>query len=229
MTQANPSLEAGNSLNDIKLEAQLKKAIAEQPNARAKILTGAMRVLKKKGLANCAVEDILLAADVSRGSFYQYFQNKFDVAATLFKYLQIIIIKLAKEASTGERRPFVRLNNTFAVYVNAQVQVGWLYSMLLAEAKQIGSPLAAAREEMLDTLINLVDSTFTHTQGRKVDKDVYRALIYALEELMLYKQSKGKFSEADAVHLGKVMQPIIQRTMAMEGDELFALPLRSEE
>jgi len=228
VNQTTASLPASNGTVPAKLETQLKKLLSEPSNARSKILIGSLRVLKKKGLADCAVEDILQAADVSRGSFYQYFQNKYDVAATLFRAVQAILVKQAKDASVGERRPFVRLENTFAVYVNAQVQLGWLYSMLLAEAKQIGSPLAEVREEVLDTLINLVDSTFSVTQGRKVEKDVYRALIYALEDLMLYKQSKGKFSEADARHLRNVMQPIIQRTMAMAGDELMDLPLRTE-
>ena len=228
VTQSNPAQASVKPLNAKNLEARLKKTIAEQASVRAKILSGAVRVLRKKGLNNCSVEDILLAAEISRGSFYQYFQNKYDVAATLLKYVQTILIQLAQEASIGERRPSVRMANTFDVYVNAQTQLGWLYSMLLAEAKQIGSPLASVREELFSTMIALIDSSITNLQGRKVEKDVFRALLYAVEDLMLFKQSQGKFSDADASHVRAVMQPIVQRTLAMQGDELLSLPLAND-
>ena len=44
-----------------------------------RILTAACSLFSRRGVANVSVEDILLEADVSRGTFYKYFSNKEDV------------------------------------------------------------------------------------------------------------------------------------------------------
>lgn len=206
------------------MKSRLKDAIAAEPPARAKVLTAAIKVLRKKGLAGCSVEDLLVEGSVSRGSFYQYFQSKFDVAAALFRHMQQILISLSRGISTGERQPVARLKNTFTIYLQAQTQLGWLYAMLLAEAKQPGSPLAAARGELLETMTALIDRSLQDMQGRSVEPDVIRALLLAMEELTLLVHQRGEFSEREASHIRDVMLPIIQRALALPGEALLDLP-----
>ncbi len=221
-TDANPAPESVPRTADMK--SRLKDAIAAEPPARAKVLSAAIRVLRKKGLAECSVEDLLVEGSVSRGSFYQYFQSKYDVAAALFRHMQQILISLSRGISGGERQPLARLENNFRIYLHAQTQLGWLYAMLLAEAKQPGSPLATARNELLDTMTALIDRSLRDMQDRAVEPDVIRALLLAMEELTLLVHQRGEFSEREARHIRDVMLPIIQRTLALPGEPLLDLP-----
>lgn len=209
-----------------RIRQRLKDAIATEPPARARILAAAIKVFQKKGLASSSVEDLLVAAPASRGSFYQYFQNKHDVAAALFRHMQQLLIILCREASGGERQPAVRLQNTFRVYLQAQEDLGGLYAMLLAEAKQPGSALAAARWDVLETATALIERSLLDMQGRAVEPDVIRALLLAMEELTLLVYQRSAFSAQQAEHIRRVMLPIIQRALALPGDSLMELPLR---
>jgi AcrR family transcriptional regulator len=44
-----------------------------------RIVAAACSLFSRRGVANVSVEDILLEADISRGTFYKYFSNKEDV------------------------------------------------------------------------------------------------------------------------------------------------------
>lgn len=207
------------------VKARLKAAIALEPKARAKVLTAAITVFRKKGVSGCTVEDLLQTGSVSRGSFYQYFQSKFDVAAALFRHLQQILVEMTRTASAGEREPLTRLQNAFQVYMQLQIEVGWLYAMLMVEAKQPTSPLAAVREEVLNNAIRLIDRTMRDLQGRALEPDVYCALILTIEELTLRAHQQGAFKAADAERIRGVMLPIVQRTLARPGEALLELPI----
>jgi len=207
------------------VKARLKAAIALEPKARAKVLTAAITVFRKKGVGGCTVEDLLQTGTVSRGSFYQYFQSKFDVAAALFRHLQQILVEMTRTASAGEREPLTRLQNAFQVYMQLQIDVGWLYAMLMVEAKQPTSPLAAVREEVLSNAIRLIDRTMRDLQGRALEPDVYCALILTIEELTLRAHQQGTFKAADAERIRSVMLPIVQRTLARPGESLLELPV----
>jgi AcrR family transcriptional regulator len=65
-----------------------KKALAEKPAAASyqrrqlthqRIVDAGCSLFTRRGVAQISVEDILLEADVSRGTFYKYFSNKEDV------------------------------------------------------------------------------------------------------------------------------------------------------
>lgn len=203
------------------VKARLKAAIALEPKARAKVLNAAVTVFRKKGLSGCSVEDLLQTGSVSRGSFYQYFQSKYDVAAALFRHIQQIVVEMTRTASAGEREPQARLRNAFQVYMQLQIEIGWLYAMLLVEAKQPGSPLALVREEILDNATRLIDRTMRDLRGRALATEVYCVLILAIEELTLRAHQKGAFRQADADRIRNVMLPIVQRALAEPGDPLL--------
>lgn len=204
---------------------RLKAAIAAEPKARAKVLSAALKVFRKKGLSGCSVEDLLQEGPVSRGSFYQYFQSKYDVAAALFKHLQQILVDMTRGSSAGERDPLKRVQNVFQVYMQLQIEIGWLYAMLLVEAKQPGSPLAQVREDLLSNATRLIDRTMRDIQGRELHPDVYCVLLLAIEELTLRAHQRGTFKQVDADRIRAVMIPIVQRAFARPGDALLDLPL----
>ena len=202
----------------------MKIAIAAEPKARAKVLTAALKVFRKRGLSGCSVEDLLQEGPVSRGSFYLYFQSKYDVAAALFKHLQNILVGMTREASMGERDPLKRVQNVFQAYMQLQIEIGWLYAMLLVEAKQPGSPLAEVREELLSNAMRLIDRTMRDIQGRDLHPDVYCVLLLAIEEMTLRAHQRGSFKQADADRIRTVMIPLVQRAFAREGDPLMEWP-----
>lgn len=222
------SSTASKSVRADSVKNRLKAAIASEPKARAKVLTAALKVFRKKGLSGCSVEDLLQEGPVSRGSFYQYFQSKYDVAAALFKHLQSILVDMTRGVSAGERDPLRRVQNVFQVYMQLQIEIGWLYAMLLVEAKRPDSPMAQVREELLDNAARLIDRTLRDIQARDLHSDVYVVLLLAIEELTLRAHQKGPFKQADADHIRAVMIPMVQRALAQAGDTLLELPVSSK-
>lgn len=60
-----------------------RRAELDRPDTRTAILEATERQLENSSLHELSVERILEEADVSRGSFYSYFESKYDVAGAL--------------------------------------------------------------------------------------------------------------------------------------------------
>ena len=68
-------------------------------NTRNRILRAAEKLFKVRGFEKTSVDQIVMAADVAKGTFYQYFETKIDVALAIVseaqqQYLEEIQTKL---------------------------------------------------------------------------------------------------------------------------------------
>lgn len=205
---------------------RLRDSLRGQGRSKGKLLLAAMEVFAAKGLEVCTVEDLLQQGGVSRGSFYQHFQNKYEVAAVLFEQLQDTLTTVIRERSSGEREPLKRLQNAFDVYMETQIQIGGLYALLLGESKRSDSPLALARARVNQRMADIIVDTIAILQGRHIEPDVILVLILALEELTLEVHRRGPFTPDQAQHIRAVMLPILQRTMAPPGTPLLEVLTR---
>jgi AcrR family transcriptional regulator len=57
--------------------------VQRRQDTRRRILSAAGRLFRKKGFARTSVEQIVAGAEVAKGTFYQYFPAKIDVALAL--------------------------------------------------------------------------------------------------------------------------------------------------
>ena len=75
---------------------------AEQ--TRVKLVRCALRLIARRGLANVTVEDITEAADVGKGTFFNYFESKEQVLGVLAE-MQLARIRSAEELAGKGGRP----------------------------------------------------------------------------------------------------------------------------
>lgn len=191
---------------------------------RGRIIVGAMETFEKRGVAETTVEHILRKAEVSRGTFYQYFRSKDDVLATVFEYsVHLLVARVAAAIETVEA-PFQKIERAVDVYLTMQLEQGRLIHGMLVEALRPGSPMAAMREWGMQTMVSFIDASVQAAQGRRVEPLVYRSLLAAVEGLVLHFQDEGRLTEDDAARIRSVVIPIIERTMALAGDALPDLP-----
>ena len=59
------------------------RIVEKRENVRNRLVTAGSHLIAERGLVNVSVEDILGAAGISRRTFYGYFENKFELAASI--------------------------------------------------------------------------------------------------------------------------------------------------
>ena len=58
------------------VDGRSKRALDQRKKTKEKILRAAQQVIGKKGFQSTSVEDVLKASDISRGTFYLYFESR---------------------------------------------------------------------------------------------------------------------------------------------------------
>ena len=85
-------------------ELTLKRRLRSPELTEARILQAAEEVFGDKGYANATVADVVERAQVSRGAFYLYFDNKEDVFKTLVGRAIADLFEVTTRRSTGTIR-----------------------------------------------------------------------------------------------------------------------------
>lgn len=85
-------------------EAILKRRLRSPELTEARILQAAEEVFGGRGYANATIADIVELAEVSRGAFYLYFDNKEDVFRTLVGRVIADLFEVTTRRSSGTIR-----------------------------------------------------------------------------------------------------------------------------
>lgn len=215
--------------SDLRAMSSAELETAEPPlldlsGTRGRILAGAMQVFGERGVDDTTVEHILRAADVSRGTFYQYFRSKDDLLTTVFAYSVHLLVARVGESIAQVEAPFAKIERAVDVYLDLQLEQGRLIHGMLREALRPGSRMAEMREWGMQTMVSFIDASVREAQGREVDLLVYRSLLSAVEGLVLHFQDEGRLTPEKARRIRAAVIPIIERTMALPGDALPELP-----
>lgn len=88
-------------------EQKLTKRQIQAQNTQNKIYCTAIDLLEKKGFDNLTVEEICQKAEVSIGSFYNYFKSKNDILNIIYKvaddYFNEVVADALKEGDSYEK------------------------------------------------------------------------------------------------------------------------------
>jgi AcrR family transcriptional regulator len=191
---------------------------------RGRILTGAMQAFQERGVPATTVEHILRSAGVSRGTFYEYFENKEDVLSSVFAYSVHLLVERIRAAIADVEDPAVKVERSIDAYLAMQLEQGRLIQGMWVEALRPGSRMAEMREWAIQNVIEFIDSSVFTAQHRRADPLVYRGLLASIEGLTMYFQDRGAMNAAGAQLIRRVIIPIIGRTMALPGDPVPDLP-----
>ena len=106
-----------------------------KPNVREKVVIAGLEQFHRLGFHGCSVEDITSFAGVPKGSFYNHFQSKEDLALAAMERYRAV----AQHPSLGEhnRSPVKRLKEYFAflskTFIDAENSKGCLFGNLANE------------------------------------------------------------------------------------------------
>jgi AcrR family transcriptional regulator len=70
---------------------------------RSCLIQSALQLIAERGYPDVTVADITEAADVGKGTFYNYFQSKEHILATIAEIQQLTVSHALDEAETGQR------------------------------------------------------------------------------------------------------------------------------
>lgn len=191
---------------------------------RGRILTGAMQAFEERGVPATTVEHILRAAGISRGTFYEYFDNKDDVLTTVFAYSVHLLVERVRDAIADVDDPMVKIERAVDVYLAMQREQGRLIHGMWVEALRPGSRMAEMREWAIHNVIEFIEGSILTAQHRRVDPLVYRGLLAAIEGLTMHALDGGPISPEAARRIRAAIIPIIARTVALPGDKPPELP-----
>ena len=192
----------------------------QQPRAdtRHRILRGAVRVFKAKGYEPSSEEDLLLAAGVSRRTFYQNYSGKLDVLRGLFQAatgaLQSELLAAMGRAPHTARGQIEAMT---AAYLEIQRSGGTLLMLLQSEAVRPDTPLAADRAQALDALVEAMAARIEAVAQRPVNPLTLRYLMLGFEGLCVFLHQRDGISRNDV----ELMLADAYRVMATA----LALPL----
>ena len=112
--------------------------IRDKEATRQRILEAAEEVFAEKGYHGAVVDDIVQAADTSKGGFYFHFPNKQGIFLALMEALTPRLISAAERAISQEAEPVAKLDAALRTVLETFSRHRRLSKILLIEAVGLG-------------------------------------------------------------------------------------------
>jgi TetR/AcrR family transcriptional regulator, transcriptional repressor for nem operon len=144
-----------------------------QRNAKEQLVAGASKVLLEKGYNAASVGDIVAAAGVPKGSVYNHFDSKEELALeALRRYIASYPIDAL---ATGEGKPLRRLRASFEATSERTVERGVTCGCMLGNfsTELVGEPIAAMVAAALTHWSEAVSAVLRQAQeAGELDRDL---------------------------------------------------------
>jgi AcrR family transcriptional regulator len=124
-----------------------RKVPAKRDRTRATLIRAAFSVYARLGFDAPTIDDFIAEAQVSRGTFYNYFQTREDLMAAVAADLTTFIISRVESASRGVRDPLERIAIATRYFITLAAKNetrGWVLARMIPI---VGGPLTNAMSE----------------------------------------------------------------------------------
>jgi AcrR family transcriptional regulator len=193
------------------------------------ILQGAAIVFADKGFRASSVEDILVAANISRRTFYRLYKSKEEVASALYQIGTGRLLEGCKAAIREEKEPLRQIERCIDAHLENAGVFGRLVYVLGGEAQARESLLY---EQRMETHRALVSALVEGSSARRVEPLVFQALIIALEGVVRVVLDTGdegrRVSSVALDRARRVMQRMVAATLVGSGQGVPPLPTAGE-
>ena len=177
------------------------------------MLGAAAKVFSQHGIAATRVEDILVAANIARRTFYKYFRSKEDVLAALYEVWTTEIVKAVEEVRARQPdKPLAGIRAGIDIFLGFYRSGPRALRELVELAIRSDSLLARRRAWLRDQLVAIVDASVHALDGRRLDPYVYYALVSAIEGLAL-ELGTDRTTAADVERARLVVHAIIDHVL----------------
>jgi TetR/AcrR family transcriptional repressor of nem operon len=139
-----------------------------RPSLREKLASSAVDTLHTLGFKGCSIQDITQAAGVPKGSFFNHFHNKEDLAIdSLRRYLEAARSDMLFDESVP---PLERLKNHFSYLSERLISLGYGRGCMLGLfAAEVGDDQPKMREELrliFETWCGAVETVLRDAQAK---------------------------------------------------------------
>lgn len=191
---------------------------------RERILSGAAKAFGELGYAKVRVEDILLAADVSRPTFYKVYRTKDDVFEALSERHHREIRERIELAAKESSSPIEQIEGMVDAFLRWRAGLGPVGRVLDLEARTPGSMLARHRRATLRAVARLSEEQLKVAGRPPPDPVVIPALIAAMESLADSLLVDGKPNESTLDRARRNALRIVAAVLGAPGDPIPPLP-----
>jgi TetR/AcrR family transcriptional repressor of nem operon len=149
-----------------------------QPNTRDRIIETGAEIIHRKGFNNTGIQEILNAASVPKGSFYNYFKSKDDFGLQIIDYFTAHFKRIAAETLEDTRiSPLSRIYaflTAFMEYFESQNYTGGCPIGNLAQEMGDLSPAFRKKlSEAMDKMVGAYSQVLAAAQNdRKIMKNL---------------------------------------------------------
>lgn len=198
--------------------------LLEREKTHNRILGAGASVFGEQGVDGATVQDILEEADLSRGTFYNYFSNKYEVLRSLFKIVTENVYETVTDAARRADDPGSSIRAALEAYLDLHRRGGDLVPVLQTEAVRSESPLAPLRRDLMDRLVSFIGERTRSLTDRTLDPLVFRSLLLAVEGLLNHLHEGGSFGDEEARRARNVLIPQFERTLGLADEDTPDLP-----
>lgn len=169
--------------------------IVDKKEKREKILEAAISVFAKKGTAKTKTADIAAAAQIGKGTIYEYFKSKDEIMMAAFYYVikkaeDVVALRLSKITDPWEKFvTYLRvwkeiLQSEFKDYM--EIMLDFWAEGIRHKEKAVTFSLKKIYDENRDMLKNVLDECVAQDKIHPVNTHVVSSLILgALDGLMI--------------------------------------------
>jgi TetR/AcrR family transcriptional repressor of nem operon len=131
-----------------------------RPNTRARIIETGAEIIHRKGFNHTGIQEILNAAGVPKGSFYNYFKSKDDFGLQIIDYFSAHFQKLAKETLEDTRiSPLSRIYAFLTAFMECFESQNYAGGCPIGNlAQEMGDLSPAFRKKLGDAMDMMIDA-----------------------------------------------------------------------
>lgn len=165
--------------------------LATRPNhpTREAIIEASAEVFSRQGVAKTNVQDLLLAAKVSRRTFYKYFANKDEVLSALYESMTGLLVDVISGSSSSLSLDHVMLG--IDGYLDFHLENTALLQVLIEQAMRSDSLLHARRTWFRKQLVTALQRTAASVSGKNVEALLLYGLLSMIEGMSLHLLEQG--------------------------------------
>jgi AcrR family transcriptional regulator len=189
-----------------------------------RILKGASRAFAELGYVGTRVEDILLAAETTRPTFYKAFGSKDDVFELLSERHHRDIQERIVRSLQGVADPLAQLEAVVDTFMRWRAELGPLGRVLDQEARTPGTLIHKHRKQTILRMSAFGASLFDAAGRGRIDPVMFHGLVSALEGIADALLQRRPAREDVIARAKRNALRILAATLGRAGDALPPVP-----
>jgi AcrR family transcriptional regulator len=160
--------------------------IIDKKEKKTKILEASIRVFAKKGLSNTKMADIAEAADIGKGTIYEYFRSKNEILEASFQHFLEGVEKIFSSKLVGVSNPLEKLSSYILAWADVleseymdyvEIILDFWAEGIRTKGKFATADLPQYYSESRKLIQSILDECIKKKKIRSVDTEIVASII----------------------------------------------------